>query len=217
MSGNGTAREDRSFDEDGSTNKRRRIAFSCLACRKRKLKCDRVFPSCSRCQKGGHPEACTYDSEAIESGLPQPSGDGAHGIRELPSGYNGLRTDPHQRSVARSFTEDDGQGTLTREQPPEDAASRLYAQEERIRQLERRIIGLEKAAYGGQTLWSNQSDGPKSARAESKSISEQKEAAVAETMIFKGKHFKTQFFGASHHISYLSHVRPPPDYNHISY
>lgn len=209
MSSNGTAREEPSPHDDASASKRRRIAFSCLDCRRRKLKCDRLFPSCSRCQKGGHPEACTYDSEAVESGLPQSSGEGKRGTRDLSSGRNiGLsRTIPRLPSVARSFAADEGDEIPLQQQQPEDAPSRLYEQEKRIRQLENRIVGLEKATHGSsRPQWPRSTRSPDLTQADLKPASEQREAAMKETMIFRGKSFKTQFYGASHHTSALSHV-----------
>ncbi|KAJ5679058.1 hypothetical protein N7462_007302, partial [Penicillium macrosclerotiorum] len=42
--------------------KRKRKAFSCYECRRRKLKCDRGYPSCSRCRKAKQAEICIYDT-----------------------------------------------------------------------------------------------------------------------------------------------------------
>jgi len=173
------------------------------------LKCDRLFPSCSRCQKGGHPEACTYDSEAVESGLPQSSGERTHGIRDISlAGRNGVTgIIPRLPSVARSFAADEiGNDDPPNQQPPEAAPSRTYAQDQRILQLETRIIGLEKAIHGSRPQWPMSAKSPELAQAELKPASEQRDAAMRETMIFRGKGFKTQFYGASHHTSYLSHV-----------
>ncbi|KAK3683976.1 fungal-specific transcription factor domain-containing protein [Podospora appendiculata] len=41
--------------------KRQRIRLSCLECRRRKLSCDREFP-CSRCFQSGTPELCEYET-----------------------------------------------------------------------------------------------------------------------------------------------------------
>lgn len=198
MSSNGTAPEEPSPHDDTSASKRRRIAFSCLDCRRRKLKCDRLFPSCSRCQKGGYPESCTYDSEAVESAMTQSSGE-RNTTRDLSTanGHGVSRTVPRLPSVARSFAADE---VVERSPRPhsEDTTARLYAQEERIRQLEYRIIGLERATHGARSLELMQ--------AERNPRSDPRAAVEKEPMIFRGKHFKTQFCGASNHASYLSHV-----------
>ncbi|KAF6237152.1 hypothetical protein HO173_004620 [Letharia columbiana] len=198
MSSNGTAREERSPHDETPASKRRRIAFSCLDCRRRKLKCDRLFPSCTRCQKGGHPESCTYDNEAVELATTQSSGE-KNRTRDFPTanGHGAPRTIPRLPSVARSFAADEGEEAYPRPHS-EDTTTRLYAQEERIRQLECRIIGLEKATHGARI--------PELTQAELSIHSNRMAAADKETMIFRGKHFKTQFYGASHHTSYLSHL-----------
>lgn len=47
------------------TSKKRKV-LSCYACRGRKMKCDRVFPVCGRCQKTGRRHECTYDPRLLE-------------------------------------------------------------------------------------------------------------------------------------------------------
>jgi len=41
--------------------KRQRVRLSCLECRRRKLSCDREFP-CSRCFQSGTPQRCEYET-----------------------------------------------------------------------------------------------------------------------------------------------------------
>ena len=199
MSSSGTVREEPPPHEDAPAPKRRRIAFSCFNCRRRKLRCDRVFPSCSRCQKGGDPESCTYDSGAVESALTHISAE-RNRTRDFStaSNYGASRTGPRLPSVARSFVADEGEGRGPRT-PSVDTAARLYAQEERIRQLEFRITGLEKANCDTRSSERSQ--------AELSLYSSPRAAVDKEAMIFRGKSFRTQFYGASCHTSYLSHVR----------
>ena len=201
MSSNGTGPEEPSPHDDTQAPKRRRIALSCLDCRRRKLKCDRIFPACSRCRKAGHPQSCTYDSEAVESAVTQYSEDRnrTRNYRDYstPNGHGAPRTVPRLPSVVRSFAADEEGGRYLRTQP-EDTAARLYAQEERIRQLEYRIVGLEKATHGARSSECNQ------AELELNSIPGA--GGDKEAIIFRGKSFKTQFYGATHHTSYLSHV-----------
>jgi hypothetical protein len=45
----------------GEGRKRKRTPLSCFDCRRRKLKCDREYPSCSRCRKAGLASSCSYD------------------------------------------------------------------------------------------------------------------------------------------------------------
>ena len=208
MSSNGTAREERSPHDETPASKRRRIAFSCLDCRRRKLKCDRIYPSCTRCQKGGQPQNCTYDTEAVDT-LNQSSGERTGSARDFSSSGGLPRAVPRLPSVARSFAGDDGDEIIPTRQP-DDATARLYAQDERIRQLENRIIGLERVTNGnGRVHWPRSTRSPELTQAELKPSLDPREAVDKESMIFRGKGFKTQFYGASYHMSYLSHVRPP--------
>ena len=202
MSSNGTTREESAPHDEVSNSKRRRIAFSCLDCRRRKLKCDRIFPSCGRCQKGGHANACTYDSEAIDT-LNQSPGNALQNSRDLLEG-GPSKTIARLPSVARSFAEDERDETNMR--PQSNTTARLHAQDERIRQLENRIIGLETIISRTHARDSRSMTGGMVTRSDC-TLSFDKTAAVAkEPMIFRGKGFKTQFYGASHHTSYLSHV-----------
>ena len=50
--------------DNSSVPKPKRLA--CMICRKRKLKCDGVRPSCSTCSRLGH--ACAYDEQRRKSG-----------------------------------------------------------------------------------------------------------------------------------------------------
>ncbi|CAN9425947.1 unnamed protein product [Alternaria alternata] len=55
--------------QDGASQRRtskKRKVLSCYACRNRKMKCDRVFPVCGRCQKTGRGHECTYDPRLLE-------------------------------------------------------------------------------------------------------------------------------------------------------
>src|ERR1700760_257491 len=47
--------------------KRKRRIFSCSECRRKKLRCDRVYPSCGRCQESSHTTSCVYDSNPFGS------------------------------------------------------------------------------------------------------------------------------------------------------
>lgn len=50
--------------DNSSIPKPKRLA--CMICRKRKLKCDGVRPSCSTCSRLGH--MCAYDEQRRKSG-----------------------------------------------------------------------------------------------------------------------------------------------------
>ena len=50
--------------DNSSVPKPKRLA--CMICRKRKLKCDGLRPSCSTCSRLGH--SCAYDEQRRKSG-----------------------------------------------------------------------------------------------------------------------------------------------------
>ncbi|PFH55480.1 hypothetical protein XA68_18194 [Ophiocordyceps unilateralis] len=62
--GDGPHRESSSVPENASIPKPKRLA--CMICRKRKLKCDGLRPSCSTCSRLGH--SCAYDEQRRKSG-----------------------------------------------------------------------------------------------------------------------------------------------------
>jgi hypothetical protein len=55
---------DAAIPDNSSVPKPKRLA--CMICRKRKLKCDGVRPSCSTCSRLGH--SCAYDEQRRKSG-----------------------------------------------------------------------------------------------------------------------------------------------------
>jgi hypothetical protein len=62
------SRENSPDRDDGTetrTSKKRKV-LSCYACRSRKMKCDRVYPVCGRCQKTGRADQCSYDPRLLE-------------------------------------------------------------------------------------------------------------------------------------------------------
>lgn len=56
--------------DDAPARKRPRPVVSCLRCREKKLKCDRVAP-CENCSKAGCPADCFYHPGASFDSLPQ--------------------------------------------------------------------------------------------------------------------------------------------------
>jgi hypothetical protein len=75
---------------DGSSQRRtskKRKVLSCYACRNRKMKCDRVFPVCGRCQKTGRGHECTYDPRLLEESHPG-AGASSFALAERPADSN---------------------------------------------------------------------------------------------------------------------------------
>ena len=67
--------------------KRPRPIVSCIRCREKKLKCDRVMP-CQNCVKSGCREDCTYNQQPGAESQPQPKRvqltEGDHDQRIIP-------------------------------------------------------------------------------------------------------------------------------------
>jgi hypothetical protein len=109
----------------GKRASKKRKVLSCYACRDRKMKCDRVYPVCGRCQKTGRADQCTYDPRLLEDS----------------TGNNGVQADSHHAAVALPHRaqdqQDPGPSSL------EAMRFRARAQERRIEELERRLAAEE--------------------------------------------------------------------------
>lgn len=183
--------------DEARASKRRRIALACLDCRRRKLKCDRAFPACTRCRKGGKTASCIYDPDALEAivgpSAEQGNVNGGHIDGRYEAGSHVNRRNPGSPS---SFIH---HHALDRD---ESAVTALRAH---IYRLETRLISLEK------TINDPYQPHYPSRRGEfvphsRQNASKDPDAKVAEAMMFRGKSFKTQFYGASHHTSQILHV-----------
>ena len=60
-------------EEPASTRKRKRKTYSCVDCRRRKLKCDREHP-CGRCIKEAHPQSCVFRDDGHNSEADEEDG-----------------------------------------------------------------------------------------------------------------------------------------------
>lgn len=108
---------------EGSPEKRaskKRKVLSCYACRSRKMKCDRIFPVCGRCQKTGRADQCTYDPRLIE---------------ETP-----LTGEGHV-DTAPSFGQSDQAAIANL--PSDTLHWRLRVQERRVQTLEKRLASMD--------------------------------------------------------------------------
>ena len=54
-------------NEPSYRRRRKGIFATCRHCRHKKVKCDKIFPSCSTCQKLGRADTCTYDNNVVGS------------------------------------------------------------------------------------------------------------------------------------------------------
>ncbi|KAF2644348.1 hypothetical protein P280DRAFT_496673 [Massarina eburnea CBS 473.64] len=159
---------------DKRVSKKRKV-LSCYACRNRKMKCDRIFPVCGRCQKTGRADQCTYDPRLIDN-LSANGPDEHH--MEAGSGPSFVQQDFHSAGAAL----------------PSDALTwKLRVQERRLEMLEKKLAALDGAK-------SFTFDTP-SSRFDNLAPEEPR---IREDMMFRGKGFKTQFYGSTSPLSSLS-------------
>lgn len=164
--------------------KRQRVRLSCLECRRRKLSCDRELP-CSRCILSGTPDKCEYE---VRPGLQKTAN--RAGLSQSPSIGN---FDPRLSLGA-------GDSLLLR-----------FREHDRIRKLEDEVAQLKQlvakqACSDGSTVVEhsppNQRLDPEPPSTEQvqamlpSSLQRQDVPADKEELrFFRGKEFKTRFFG----------------------
>lgn len=106
------------------TNKKRKV-LSCFPCRDRKMKCDRVYPICGRCQKTERREQCTYDPRLLDG--PRPSATANAGSADASLALS--------EQVAPETYHEDGLADTLR--------WKVRVQERRIEMLERKLAAKE--------------------------------------------------------------------------
>jgi hypothetical protein len=166
--------------------KRQRVRLSCLECRRRKLSCDREFP-CSRCFQSGTPERCEYETRP---GLAPPN---KLGLAQGP--LAGL-------DVRLSLPSTGGESAFFRK----DVGAR---EPDRIRRLELEVAQLKgllakQVSLDGSTV---NDHSPPVLRPDPEEVevagtpppyfqqSQDPYADKDELRFFRGKEFKTRYFG----------------------
>ncbi|KAF2773508.1 hypothetical protein EJ03DRAFT_245908, partial [Teratosphaeria nubilosa] len=164
--------------------KRRRKVLSCYDCRRRKLQCDRQMPACGRCTKAGQAANCLYLDEAS---------DGSRDGSESKGPFDGHISRPIQHTSA----------------PLGDTLSRLEYQERRIKQLE---AALAQTGHTDPVQRVKVSKLPLTPESLITTAEYQSGGTIndRETMLLRGKSFKTQFHGTTHPGALIAHI---PDLN----
>lgn len=192
--GEGETPDDKNGDQPGQPpRKRQRVRLSCLECRRRKLSCDRGYP-CERCLKSGTPDRCTYESRPGLAPPPKPAG--------LP------------------LSQYDGRLSLSNDSLVRKDSARDF---DRIRRLEVEVTQLKnllasKVGSDG-TLTLNESPAAPNNRPDPDLIPDSKLPAFmeyghdadGEMRFFRGKEFRTRYFGphnASMAFSQLTGLSP---------
>jgi hypothetical protein len=184
--------------------KRKRDVLSCVDCRRRKLKCDRGYPACSRCVKGGIAAACTYQSF-------QGGSNGHDDDLDVSLEEDGPPQKRPRGPFSSRLTELVGEI-----RPPTNflqSKSSLSNESGVVRSLESRLAALER-------LLSHDSASEGFSPAESRRFipaTTRRRCDEPESHIFKGKGLSTQFYGPSNPTTLLAHVGPLPYSQAISH
>jgi hypothetical protein len=176
--------ETTSLTSDGTLpvpRKRKRTVLSCLDCRRRKVKCDHGLPACGRCKQRGVASLCTYEYAPGDEYVYQ-------GDSTIPDNDDA----PMMKTAPEPPILDQPRGTMAA-QIPLAPMSAYLEQRDMIERLENRLKVLEKVvAHGssGQSSLEPQGDIPRQ----------------PEANFFKGRGFRTQFYGPSCPNSVLASV-----------
>ncbi|KAF9692224.1 hypothetical protein EKO04_009745 [Ascochyta lentis] len=122
---------DHSPDQDESADKRtskKRKVLSCFACRNRKMKCDRVYPVCGRCQKSGRADQCSYDPRLLEEAQVQ------NGQSLAADAPNTMFT-MHDSGINEDYAKDSSSDALR---------WKMRVQERRIEMLEKKLAATAR-------------------------------------------------------------------------
>ena len=195
--------------------KRRRLALSCVECRRRKVKCDRTYPVCQRCVKGGIGDTCVYVSHTgAESSVGLPTPEETHRPRAGSELSWAADATQYEKASARNETasrkrhaahDEPDEGADAPQMPSLDVAGR------RIAQLQAKVVDLETMVYSaGGKPWSNEAHlgllnplGPKMKDRLRNPWSETYKLTDQEKVTLRGKSFKTQYFGPSNTLAIL--------------
>lgn len=171
-----------------ATRKRKRNVLSCLDCRRRKVKCDHGLPACSKCVLRGVASSCTYDYSV-------------GGDYELDRDSSLTHTEdvPVSKAAPEPLKSEESKALITT-QPQAVPISAYLEQKERISDLEDRLQVLEALVARGPSA--------QSSALSSSSQSHSEIPRQLEVNFFKGRGFRTQFYGASCPNSLLTSVCP---------
>ena len=173
--------QDRDLSPDnghGPDRKRRRKVLSCTDCRRRKVQCDRSLPACSRCVKADKAASCIYEDETPLNG--NNLGDQPLFASSVPKQTNG------QASVNVS------------KEVWDDVLSRLLHQERTIQRLHNERTNLMGSSRSKRIF--------EPERDAFEVLDNDGKGAESESVMFRGKAFRTQFHGPTDTRSALMHV-----------
>ncbi|KAF2811596.1 uncharacterized protein BDZ99DRAFT_414077 [Mytilinidion resinicola] len=172
--------------------RKRRAVVSCNACRRRKLKCDREQP-CDRCIKGGVVETCAYNWHEISHADDE--------VQESAEDADEREINPESGRPTKKNGIVLGGGKLTGLPFPEQKHDgRVEEKDEKIHQLKARLVALES-----QLPLNDGPSGLDRSYPANEFESKYPGASSLDDGFFKGRGYKTQFYGSSSPLSILTH------------
>ncbi|KAJ5257109.1 hypothetical protein N7478_013213 [Penicillium angulare] len=165
-----------------NAGKRKRKVYSCHECRRRKLRCDRGYPSCNRCQRTGQADACIYDG-------PPP--------KRAPS-------ETPTRLAARTPVVMPEASTHEVHRPrigPSISAGRLSSNLE----AERNNGTWQLLSARSAPVFQYENERPHVKDDNEEPVLESNRQDSIRTVIFRGENFRTQYFGGSNPASLIGH------------
>ena len=162
-------------------SKRKRKQFSCYECRRRKLRCDRIQPCCSRCRNQA--VACTYNNP------PGPS----------PSQVESTGHSVPERGLAQTPASSHPNGTAPSSRHVKPAPIRAPALEANQNQGSWGLLSDQAATH----MFTHERP---AIRSDTLAVLEPEQPPKKENVIFRGKNFKTQYYGGSNPTSLIGDV-----------
>ncbi|OCK76825.1 hypothetical protein K432DRAFT_428448 [Lepidopterella palustris CBS 459.81] len=159
-------------------SERKRKVLSCFNCHRRKLRCGREYPTCSRCQKAGHANTCFYDErlrqpKRMVSSVPQPLRPNSPTKQLAPSNGPFINPAAHLRQSNR---------------------------------IENRLLALEPCQTSSSGIRQVLGEYLSPSRAEKPpAVEVALEPTLSEAITFKGNNFKTQYYGSTSPTSTIAH------------
>lgn len=184
-----TESKERDSPDHPHPRKRQRVRLSCLECRRRKLSCDRELP-CSRCIQSGTPEKCEYEARpgftTNKPGISHSLLASIDGRLSLPSGTGDSLLYPrkdvlreHERIRKLELEVAQLKNLLTK-QPSLDSGSTVVGQSPTSPATQDAPPGADALASVPSSMQMQDTDADKE-----------------ELRFYRGKEFKTRFYGPS--------------------
>ena len=171
---------------DGHAKKRKRKTYSCIDCRRRKLKCDREQP-CGRCQKEGHPQTCVFNPESAADWHASENDEPETMFKHYPGDSDRRASIPRLETAARNGILGDA------------SADTVLALRRKVDYLEARIAALESHYKVPGVADSADKHGQLQTRDDNDDDGETGH-------YFKGKGFKTFCFGTTNVVTMITLV-----------